>query len=245
MSGSQSARAWTEMWAATNLYCPSCGMSPLASFENNRPVADLFCGKCDEQFELKSSKKAFGKKIVDGAHATMLARLSSRTNPSLLLLSYNLRELRVRNLIVVPKHFFTAEIIEKRKPLGPNARRAGWTGCNILYGNVPRAGRIEIVKDGVSQKPEAVLEQWRRNAFLQTKGDDARGWLLDVMNCLERIGRQDFNLAEAYAFASELQKRYPKNKHIREKIRQQLQVLRDNGWLEFVGRGQYRIIIPD
>lgn len=242
VSGSQSARAWTEAWASNNLYCPSCGSGPLKPFENNRPVADLFCGSCDEQFELKSSKKPFGRKIVDGAHATMLARLASRSNPSLFLLSYDLRAFRVSSLSVVPKHFFTPDIIEKRKPLGPGARRAGWVGCNILYAKVPRAGRIAIVENGISRPPEEVVHQWRRNSFLKAKDDLARGWLLDVMSCVERIGKADFTIDEVYAFAPELQVRYPNNNHIREKVHQQLQVLRDNGWLEFVGRGQYRVV---
>lgn len=33
---------------------------------------------------------------------------------------------------------------------------------------------------------------------------------------------------------------YPENHHIREKIRQQLQLLRDKGIIEFVGRGRYK-----
>ncbi|RKQ96826.1 DpnI domain-containing protein [Maricaulis maris] len=241
VSGSQSARAWTEAWASENLYCPSCGTRPLQPFENNRPVADLHCGACNEQFELKSSKKPFANKVVDGAHATMIARLTSRSNPSLFLLSYDRSALRVSNLTVVPKHFFTPDIIEKRKPLGPRARRAGWTGCNILYGKVPRAGRIVIVENGAPRSAQSVVEQWKRNAFLQIRNDKARGWLLDVMRCVESIGKPEFGLDEVYAFAPDLQIRYPNNRHIREKIRQQLQVLRDNDWLEFTGRGQYRL----
>ncbi|WP_420022339.1 hypothetical protein [Brevundimonas subvibrioides] len=33
---------------------------------------------------------------------------------------------------------------------------------------------------------------------------------------------------------------YPGNHNVRPKIRQQLQVLRDRGWLAFNGRGTYR-----
>jgi type II restriction enzyme len=31
------------------------------------------------------------------------------------------------------------------------------------------------------------------------------------------------------------------NRHVRQKIRQQLQVLRDRGYLEFKGKGRYRV----
>ena len=69
----------------------------------------------------------------------------------------------------------------------------------------------------------------------------AKGWLLDVMRCVETIGKRDFTLDEVYAFESELHKLHPENKHVKDKIRQQLQVLRDRGYLEFTQRGQYRL----
>ena len=39
----------------------------------------------------------------------------------------------------------------------------------------------------------------------------------------------------------ELARMHPENRHVRDKIRQQLQVLRDKGFLEFVGRGEYGV----
>jgi type II restriction enzyme len=33
---------------------------------------------------------------------------------------------------------------------------------------------------------------------------------------------------------------HPENRHVRDKLRQQLQVLRDLGLIEFLGRGRYR-----
>ena len=38
-----------------------------------------------------------------------------------------------------------------------------------------------------------------------------------------------------------LSKKHPDNHHIKPKIRQQLQFLRDKGYLEFVERGRYRL----
>ncbi|MBI5242579.1 MAG: hypothetical protein HY922_02705 [Elusimicrobia bacterium] len=34
---------------------------------------------------------------------------------------------------------------------------------------------------------------------------------------------------------------HPNNRHVRPKIRQQLQVLRDLGFVAFLGRGRYRL----
>ena len=35
---------------------------------------------------------------------------------------------------------------------------------------------------------------------------------------------------------------HPDNRHVLDKIRQQLQVLRDMGFVEFLGRGRYRSV---
>lgn len=48
---------------------------------------------------------------------------------------------------------------------------------------------------------------------------------------------EDFNIR----FEQELASLHPKNRHIRPKIRQQLQVLRDRNVLEFLGHGHYRV----
>jgi hypothetical protein len=71
-------------------------------------------------------------------------------------------------------------------------------------------------------------------------GLDARGWLLAVMRAVEAVGRPEFTLDDVYAHEATLAALYPGNNNVRPKIRQQLQVLRDRGWLEFNGRGHYR-----
>ncbi|MCH8488611.1 MAG: hypothetical protein LAT81_01610 [Oceanicaulis sp.] len=240
-SPSQSARVWTEGWAARELYCPACGADQLATYPNNAPVADLFCGSCHEDYELKSQKTKIGAKILDGAWGTMLQRLASQSNPSLFVMRYDRERRAVSDLIVIPKHFFTADLIEKRKPLAPTARRAGWVGCNILLAKVPDSGRIRIVQGGEVAEREKVLAKWRKTAFLRETGAKGRGWLVEIMGQIEALGRVDFTIEDAYGFAPALSALYPDNRHVREKIRQQLQVLRDQGWLEFVGRGRYRL----
>jgi type II restriction enzyme len=240
-SASQSARVWTESWAEREMYCPACGADRLKAYPNNAPVADLFCAACNEDFELKSQKTRIGKKVMDGAWSTMLDRLASAANPSLLVMRYDRDRQAVSDLMVVPKHFFTPDLIEKRKPLSANARRAGWVGCNILVGRVPESGRIHIVRDSQPTPRDTVLAKWKRTAFLRDKKASARGWLVETMAQIEALGRADFTIDDAYGFAPALSRLYPENQHVREKIRQQLQFLRDKGWLEFVGRGRYRL----
>jgi type II restriction enzyme len=172
----------------------------------------------------------------------MIERLQDSNNPNIFLLNYDLRDFEVQNFIVIPKHFFIPEIIEKRKPLSPTARRAGWVGCNILLQSIPQTGKIFFVKDRQVEPKDKVLREWQKTLFLrEEKGASAKDWLLEVMNCIDKLGSKEFSLDEIYTFENLLCKKYPKNLHIKDKIRQQLQVLRDKGYLEFVERGRYRL----
>ena len=197
--------------------------------------------RVEEEFELKSGKKTFGAKVVDGAFRTKCDRLAASNNPNLFLLNYDHKQLCVVNLMVVPKHFFVREIIEERKPLSPTARRAGWIGSNILLNQLPTSGKIFIVRDGQPQPKESVLALWKNTLFLRNEGLEARGWLIEVMKCVEAIGRHEFDIDDIYAFESHLGRLYPGNQNVKPKIRQQLQYLRDRGYLDFVARGRYRL----
>lgn len=240
-SGSQSARSWTESWVQEWAYCPNCGEAKITQFPNNRPLADFLCTSCKEEYELKSQKGVFGKKVLDGAYHTKCDRLAADNNPNLFLLNYSQKELSVTNLFVVPKHFFIRDIIEKRKPLAATARRAGWIGSNILLNLIPESGKIFIVRAGQVLAKEAVLAKWNRTLFLREQHQEARGWLIEVMKCVDALGKREFTIDEIYAFEEQLSALYPDNQNVRPKIRQQLQYLRDCGYLDFVSRGYYRL----
>jgi len=239
---SQKVRVLTEDWVNEQIYCLNCGNEKLEKYSNNRPVADFFCEHCKEDYELKSKKDSIGEKIVDGAYRTMLTRLASVNNPNLFILNYNLSAFRVLNFFVIPKHFFVPDIIERRKPLSGTARRAGWTGCNILLQRIPASGRIFLVKNAHVEPKQKVLQDWQKTLFLREEKDiKSKGWIIDVMNCIEQLTKKEFTLDEVYSFEAVLQTKHQSNKHIKDKIRQQLQVLRDKGYLDFVSRGAYRL----
>jgi type II restriction enzyme len=240
-SNSQIARILTESWVEKNIFCLSCG-DFLSNYENNKPVADFYCLSCAEDYELKSKKNSMGTKIVDGAYSTMIARLDSSQNPNFFFLNYDAKKFQVNNFIVIPKHFFTSEIIEKRKPLAIVAKRAGWVGCNILMDSIPESGKIYFIKN---QKPEdktRILDSWSKTLFLRDSKVEQKGWLIDIMMCIDKIGKKSFCLKEVYAFVPHLKARHPENNFVEDKIRQQLQVLRDKGYLKFTSRGNYEVI---
>jgi len=238
-SASQITRVLTETWVQDNLYCPRCGNMSICKFENNRPVADFFCPKCLNQYELKSKSSGISKKINDGAYKTMIQRITSNQNPDFLFMGYSKSMNVIDDLIIVPKHFFTPEIIEKRKPLAPSARRAGWIGCNILLSEIPEQGRIPIIKHGEIIDYNEVLKKVCDSTLLMTTSIDNRGWLMDILNCINTIDNKEFSLSEIYLFENELRKKHPHNHNVKPKIRQQLQFLRDKGFIKFLGNGMY------
>ena len=109
---------------------------------------------------------------------------------------------------------------------------------------MPESGKVWLVRGGETLERAAVLEQWRSTLFLRDARIGARGWLIEVMKCVEALGRASFSLEDVYGFEGRLAAIYPGNNNVRPKIRQQLQVLRDRGWVEFVGRGRYRRVGP-
>ena len=238
-SAAQKARVITETWVAENIYCPFCGCAYINHYDNNKPVADFYCPNCSEDYELKSKSGTLENKIVDGAYKTMIERITSTNNPNFFFMHYDKQNLDVKDFIVVPKYFFSTEIIERRKPLASTARRAGWTGCNILIKKIPPEGQIFIIKNGVQTPEKDVLSKVARTGFIKEYRLEARGWILDILNCVNSIPDNMFTLETIYRFEDELSAKHPENHHVKDKIRQQLQVLRDKGIIEFNGRGSY------
>ena len=239
-SNSQIARVLTENWVERNVYCIRCGNDNIVSMKNNRPVADFLCPNCRNIYELKSKSGSTGGKINDGAYSTMIERINSDSNPDFLFLTYDKDSYCVNDVLSVPKHFFIPPIIEKRKPLAETARRAGWVGCNILLETIPKEGRIDIVRNRKELNKADVLDKFKRTSFMGESKLESRGWILDILNCIDKIGSDDFTIDDMYEFEDELKKRHPVNYHIRDKIRQQLQFIRDKGLIEFASRGRYR-----
>jgi type II restriction enzyme len=113
--------------------------------------------------------------------------------------------------------------------------------------------------------PAEVREKFHRVKPLKEISIKQRGWTLDVLNIVERVvaergsvtrstsslkepncGSQsrapgEFTNEDIYAHARELEQLHPDNRHIRDKIRQQLQVLRDTGFLAHPGSGKWRL----
>ncbi len=241
-SPSQKARVITEKWFEDNMYCPACPSNFLECTPPNEKVVDFVCPDCGERYQMKSMSHSFGFRVMDSAYKPKIDAIKNGTAPNFVFMHYDRNSMAVEDIIVIPKHFVSPEIIEKRKALSPNARRAGWIGSNILLGRLPIDARIGIVNNGFIVPEEIVRKSWKRFSFLREISVSSKGWLTDVLSCVRNLEKAEFTLDEIYSFEDELRKTHPKNKHVKPKIRQQLQILRDKGILKFLGKGEYKII---
>ena len=178
---------------------------------------------------------------MDAAYSKMRLAIVEDRTPNLYILQYDLPAWKVETLILIPKFAFTLSALECRKPLGPTARRAGWVGCNILLDRIPPDARIAVIHEGQALSSRAVRHAYDRLRPLQKLDTEKRGWTLDVLQTVRSLEMAEFTLHDVYAHADELTNLHPKNFHVRDKIRQQLQVLRDLGVIDFLGHGSYRL----
>lgn len=238
---SQRARVATETWGLDNLYCPNCAEDRLDCTPPNTPSVDYVCRECKSAFQLKSQGGPLSFRIVDAAYSSMRDAIRSNRTPNLFVMHYDRKDWSVSNAILIPNYAFSMSAIEKRKALRPEARRAGWVGCNILLGRIPADAKIPIVTRGCANSFSEVRRQYARLRPLKKLASEKRGWTLDVLNAVRGLNMSHFTLRDIYALESSLGQLHPYNRHVREKIRQQLQVLRDLGLLVFLGRGHYEL----
>ena len=240
-SASQRARVATEEWGAENLYCLKCSFDSLESTPPGTPAIDFRCPDCESPYQLKSLSRPLSDRIPDAAYSAMRHAIETGNTPNLFVMSYGRDSWRVNDLILVPSFVFTMSAVQKRRPLASTARRAGWVGCDILLGRIPSDAKIPVILRGKQQSAAIARRHYKSLAPLSKLSLKLRGWTLDVLSVVRSLGKKSFTLHEVYAHADALAALHPDNRHVRDKIRQQLQSLRDLKYLRFQGDGKYML----
>jgi type II restriction enzyme len=238
VSSPQKTRVVTEAWIKNHGYCLACESDRLLQTSANTQARDFECERCGHPYELKSASSPFKSRVVDGAYASMMRRIRTSTVPSFLLLHYT-ASWQIMSLSVIHHTLITSSAIEQRKALGPTARRAGWIGCNILLTGIPPEGRIPLIVNGRTMPKEESRALFAVTERLSTLSPHGRGWAASVLRLLHGFRKERFSIEDAYTLEPELSRLFPANRHVRPKIRQQLQVLRDAGLISFESRGIY------
>ena len=243
----QKARVITEHWATANLYCPACTSDELEPLPPNEKVADYRCADCAARYQLKSAGRLFGGSVTNSAYQPKMDAIQNGRVPHYAFLRYSSQRWMVTDLFIVPGYFFTPAVIEERPPLRSTARRAGWMGSNILLRALPADARVVVISGEQALPPEDVRNAWSQFAFLGAAENAKGGWGADILMCVREMqrvtGSHEFSLQDFYrAFEGRLGAFHPENRNVQAKIRQQLQVLRDNGVLQFLSGGRYRVL---
>jgi type II restriction enzyme len=171
-----------------------------------------------------------------------MARVLNGSVPTLMMLERN-DDWEIQSLIAVHHLFLTPNVIEKRKPLSVTARRAGWVGCNIRLDLIAPDAQVEIIKRGTPNEPRSVREAFQRFGQLKDIEPESRGWTTLTLRAVRALDRDSVTLDDLYSKEGMFAGVYPGNKNIRAKIRQQLQVLRDLGYIKFQGKGVYSLAV--
>lgn len=108
-----------------------------------------------------------------------------------------------------------------------------------ILANIPKAASVKLPSYRiVDESPEQLSDvvEFPIETFSKT----LNGWKLDIFDCLNNLPQQQFTLANVYSFENRLKEKHPLNNNVKDKIRQQLQALRDLGLVEFLGDGKYK-----
>jgi type II restriction enzyme len=241
-SQAQISRVLSEAWFRDNGYCLNCKRERLLQTPANTKASDFVCEGCDERYELKAFRAMPRRTLVDGAYSALVSRIQGGTVPTLMLLERD-PHWRIRSLTAIHRLFLTTSVVEKRRPLSPNARRAGWIGCNIRLDLIGPDAQVKVVDRGVAVDRRDVRTSFRRFERLGEVSPDLRGWTTLTLAVIRSLNCAGFSLDDLYSREETFATVYPKNNNLRAKVRQQLQVLRDLGYLRFLGRGQYRLLL--
>lgn len=126
-----------EDWFVDNITCECRGKFLLQ--KTNQKSYDCVCELCNKKIQIKSQKNIFKPnkdntlRILGSEYKTTLKSINMSENWDLFLISYDKINFRVNQILKIDSDYINTKCVFPRKPLGPNARRAGWRGCYLDF----------------------------------------------------------------------------------------------------------------
>jgi len=133
---------WGERQVASKCACPRCKRSKtLKLLPPNFKCADLVCDFCGYLAQVKTTRvpdpEQLPKTILGGAWEPQRDRMQAGIYFPLFVVLVD-KDQRQWSIKFLPADLQTPDMFEARKPLSPNAKRAGWQGFLI---------RCDLVED--------------------------------------------------------------------------------------------------
>lgn len=121
-----------------------------------------------------------------------------------------------------PKYWTSDDLAELREPV------------KVLRAALPR---VSSLREEAAETPSRVeLPRRQFNKLIESFS----GWAQLTLEGLSQIHSDVFTMEQVWLACAPLaNRRFPHNRHIREKLRQQMQRLRDLGLVRFLGSGRY------
>jgi len=232
-----SVKVWSEGWAAERA-CPYCVSTSLILVDE--PARDLLCTACGEYYELKATRNAAALRSRAGSFAAYQARFDSDP-PNLLLLTYAYdgRDHVARGLRVVPRTLVDGGLLEASAASTLHTGRVVRL-CSLLIGQVPVLARIPVLVEGCDVLASSVAGELRRwQSLTPCSGSQ---WHREVLRIIGWLNKPSFSRTELLQFRPWLERCFPDASTPSQTLSRVLQELRDVRVIEFVGRGEYRLL---
>lgn len=133
-----------EIYCFKNIKCVICNSLDWLKCATNEKSKDQICNKCGKKYQIKCKniserscknlKKNRIFKTIGAEYNTTLKSINEEIDYIILL--YKKVEYVILDIIHISSDNITHDNIIARKPLGSNAKRAGWQGCNLHFTNI-------------------------------------------------------------------------------------------------------------
>ena len=123
-----------------------------------------------------------------------------------------------------------------------NTMDTGMLKLGALIGDRAEIGCNSVINPGsVIAKDAVVYPLSSVKGFVPCYHERMSTWYDNIEDIVKnKITKECFTLEDVYSYKDELKGKYPDNNFIKDKIRQQLQKLRDAGVIAFLERGKYQ-----
>ena len=133
-----------EIYCCRNIKCMCCGSLDWLECVTNEKSQDQICKNCDKKYQIKCkniTQGAYRKVKETRTFKTIGAEYTTTVNSidnhiDYIIVLYEKETNDILDIIHIKSADITCDNIIARKPLGPNARRAGWQGCNLHFTNI-------------------------------------------------------------------------------------------------------------
>ena len=218
-----------ENWFLDNVFCPNCGYEKLNKTPSS--ASTFCCSACQNKFLLTYREEKDESQLsveLPFSYNKIISQIESALIPDTFVLFFN-EYCDVTRLFLVHKKFITTDAI-------------------IQKGNVPFLALDKILGLGIIRffqyeedlDGSEILAAYQNAKLAEEESAEFNGWVKDVYLCIVKIGKEEFELNDVYRYVDYLKQKHVNNNTIEAKIRQQLQVLRKRGYLEFLGHGRFR-----